>query len=151
MSATEVRRNGDSSSTPQPSAARLASNVIGVAAEPREPQHPLSSPLGRITIASDAIAQIAARTVARCYGVVGMAATGRVPRLLTRDRERQGVQVSRDGDAVAIVLHVVVEHGLNLGEVAATIRSQVGYEVGRLTALRDAAVDVHIDDVRQSG
>jgi uncharacterized alkaline shock family protein YloU len=124
--------------------------VIGVAAEP-EPAHPLSSPLGRITIASDAIAQIAARTVARCYGVVGMATRGRVPRLLTRDRERQGVEVTRDGDAVAIDLHVVVEHGLNLAEVAATIRSQVGYEVERLTGLRVATVDVHIDDVRHGG
>jgi uncharacterized alkaline shock family protein YloU len=126
--------------------------VIPVAAE-TEPQStdPLHSPLGRITISSDAIAQIAARTVARCYGV-GMAARGRVPRLLPRARERQGIEVSRDadGNGVAIDLHVVVEHGLNLAEVAATIRSQVGYEVERLTGLTVASVDVHIDGVRQS-
>jgi uncharacterized alkaline shock family protein YloU len=124
-----------------------------VAAETQpQPSDPLESPLGRITISSDAIAQIAARTVARCYGVVGMAARGRVPRLLPRARELQGIQVSRDGngDGVAIDLHVVVEHGLNLGEVASTIRSQVGYEVERLTGLRVGSVDVHIDDVRQS-
>jgi uncharacterized alkaline shock family protein YloU len=124
-----------------------------VAAE-TEPQStdPLHSPLGRITISSDAIAQIAARTVARCYGVVGMAARGRVPRLLPRARELQGIEVSRDadGNGVAIELHVVVEHGLNLAEVAATIRSQVGYEVERLTGLTVASVDVHIDGVRQS-
>jgi uncharacterized alkaline shock family protein YloU len=125
--------------------------VIGVAAEPEPtPEHPLSSPLGRITISSDAIAQIAARTVARCYGVVGMATRGRVPRLLSRDRERQGVEVTRQDGGVAIDLHVVVEHGLNLAEVASTIRSQVGYEVERLTGLPVASVDVHIDDVRQS-
>jgi len=124
-----------------------------VAAE-TEPQStdPLYSPLGRITISSDAIAQIAARSVVRCYGVVGMATRGRVPRLLPRARERQGIEVSRDanGDGITIDLHVVVEHGLKLTEVAATIRSQVGYEVERLTGLRVASVDVHIDDVRQS-
>jgi uncharacterized alkaline shock family protein YloU len=111
---------------------------------------PLTTPLGRITIASEAIAQIAARTVAQCYGVVGMASRGRVPRLLTRDRERQGVEIARAGESVAIGLHVVVEHGLNLAEVAATIRSQVGYEVERVTGLRVSAVDVHIDNVRSS-
>jgi uncharacterized alkaline shock family protein YloU len=153
VSATEVRRNRDNRSTAQPQGLAGASKVIGVAAEP-EPQStdPLSSPLGRITISSDAIAQIAARTVARCYGVVGMAARGRVPRLLPRARERQGIEVSRggDGDGIAIDLHVVVEHGLNLAEVAATIRSQVGYEVERLTGLGVASVDVHIDGVRRS-
>jgi len=112
---------------------------------------PITTPLGRISISSDAIAHIAARAVARCYGVVGMSARGRVPRLLTRDRERQGVEIGRDGDSVSIGLHVVVEHGLNLAEVAATIRSQVGYEVERITGLRIAAVDVHIDDVKSSG
>ncbi len=111
---------------------------------------PIITPLGRITIASDAIAHVAARTVARCYGVVGMSSRGRVPRLLTRDRERQGVEIGRDGDAVSIGLHVVVEHGLNLAEVAATIRSQVAYEVERITGLHVAAVDVHIDDVKSS-
>jgi uncharacterized alkaline shock family protein YloU len=111
---------------------------------------PLTTPLGRITIANDAIAQIAARTVVQCYGVVGMASRARVPRLLSRDRERQGVEIGRDGDTVAIGLHVVVEHGLNLAEVAATIRSQLGYEVERLTGLRVSAVDVHIDNVKSS-
>jgi uncharacterized alkaline shock family protein YloU len=111
---------------------------------------PLSTPFGRITIADDVVAQIAARTVARCYGVVGMSSRGRVPRLLTRDRERHGVEIGRDGATVSIGLHVVVEHGLNLAEVAATIRSQVGYEVERLTGLGVTAVDVHIDDVKHS-
>ena len=118
--------------------------------ERAEPQ--LSSSLGRITISTGAIGQIVSQTAARCYGVVGMAARGRVPRLLPRARERQGIEISRDADGsgIAIDLHVVVEHGLNLAEVAATIRSQVQYEVERLTGLRVAAVDVHILDVRQS-
>jgi uncharacterized alkaline shock family protein YloU len=109
-----------------------------------------STPLGRITIADGAIAQIAARTVSRCYGVVGTASRGRVPRLLTRDRERQGIDVGREGEAISIGVRVVVEHGLNLAEVASTIRSQVGYELERLTGLQVASVDVHIEDVKTS-
>jgi len=115
-----------------------------------EPGHALSSPLGRITISSDAIAQIVARTAAECYGVVGMSARGRVGRLLVRGRERQGIEVGGNGQGVTVDLFVVVEYGLNLAEVAATVRSRVAYELERLTGLRVAAVEVHIQDVRRS-
>ena len=57
------------------------------------------SELGRITIASDVIAQIVGHTAAECYGVVGMAGKG-LKRLLTRDRLTQGIEVGRRGDAL---------------------------------------------------
>jgi uncharacterized alkaline shock family protein YloU len=63
---------------------------------------------------------------------------------------RDGVTVEGDAAGLRIELHVVVEHGLNLAEVAATIRSQVAYEVERLTGLTVAAVEVVIQRVRQS-
>ncbi len=118
--------------------------------ERAEPE--LSSSLGRITISPGVIAQIVAHTTARCYGVVGMAGgpKARVGRFLPRSRATQGIAVSGNGDGIALDLHVVVEYGLNLTEVAATIRSQVQYEVERLTGLPVSSVDVHIQDVRQS-
>jgi uncharacterized alkaline shock family protein YloU len=110
----------------------------------------LSSPLGRITISSEAVAQIVGHTAAECYGVVGMAGRGRVARLLARERVTQGIAVGGDGsDGVTVELNVVVEYGLNLAEVAANVRSRVTYEVERLTGLRVAAVEVRIRDVRQ--
>ena len=108
------------------------------------------SELGRITVAPEAIAQIVGHTAAECYGVVGMAGRGRVARLLTRDRLTQGIEVEGREDGVVVDLHVVVEYGLNLAEVAATVRSRVAYEVQRLTGLPVAAVEVHIEDVRRS-
>ena len=117
----------------------------------------LSSPLGRITISKEVVAQIVGRTAAECYGVVGTAPRPgpggvrvRVPRPLARGRLTQGVSVNGGGDGLRIDLHVVVEHGLNLAEVGATVRSRVAYEVERLTGLTVAAVEVHIDDVRRS-
>jgi uncharacterized alkaline shock family protein YloU len=133
-----------------------------------EAERTLSSELGRITISSDAIAQIVGETARECYGVVGMAARGPVGKLLgRRERSTQGIQIARgsangkganregaDGDGagvdVTIDLHVIVEYGLNLAEVASTIRNRVSYEVGRLTGLPVRAVEVHIDDVRRS-
>ena len=115
-----------------------------------EAEPALASPLGRITIANEVVAQIVGHTAAECYGVVGMSARGRVGRLLSRDRLRQGIVVGGDGDGLRIDLYVVVEYGLNLAEVAATVRSRVAYEVERLTGLPVAAVEVHIRDVRRS-
>jgi uncharacterized alkaline shock family protein YloU len=101
---------------------------------------------GRLTISRDAIAEIVAETALACYGVVGLTAGTRVRRML----RREGVSVEGPRDALRLVLHVVVEHGLNLAEVAATVRSQVGYEVERLTGLTVAAVEVVIQQVRES-
>ena len=110
----------------------------------------LSTSLGRITIAGDAVAQIVGHTAAQCYGVVGMAARGgRVGRLLARDRLKQGISVGRSPEGLTIELHVVVEYGLNLAEVASTVRNRVAYEVTRMTGLPIRTVEVHIDDVRR--
>jgi uncharacterized alkaline shock family protein YloU len=114
---------------------------------------PLDSPLGRITISSDAIAHIVGETARECYGVVGMASRGPVGKLLgKRERLKQGIQIARDPEGgVTIDLHVVVEYGLNLAEVASTVRNRVSYEAGRLTGLPVRSVEVHIEDVRRTG
>jgi uncharacterized alkaline shock family protein YloU len=109
-----------------------------------------STALGRISISPEAIAQIVGRTAAECYGVVGMAARGPVAKLPWRDRVTQGVAVTTADGGVRIDLHVIVEYGLNLAEVGNSIRARVGYEVERLTKLPVAAVEVHIDDVKES-
>ena len=112
------------------------------------------SELGRITIAPEAVAQIVGRVASECYAVVGMAVRGpareRVTQLLPRGRPARGIVVRNVEGAVGLELHVVVAYGLNLAEVAATVRSRVTYEVERLTGLRVAAVDVHIEDVKRT-
>jgi uncharacterized alkaline shock family protein YloU len=111
----------------------------------------LSSPLGRISISHEAVAHIVGRVAAEAYGVVGMAARGPRERLLTRDRLRQGIAVrGSTEEGVTIELSVVVEYGLNLAEVASTLRNRVRYEIERLTGLNVADVEVRIQDVRRS-
>ena len=110
----------------------------------------LASPLGRITIANEVVAQIVGHTAAECYGVVGMASRARLPRMLGRERVTQGITIGGGSEGVAIELNVVVEHGLNLAEVASTVRNRVAYEVERLTGLPVASVDVRIQDVRRT-
>ena len=109
-----------------------------------------SSDLGRIAISGEAVARIVALTAAECYGVVGTTTPGKLGRLLPRGRPTRGIEISGNGRGITITLHVVVEHGLNLAEVASTVRSRVTYEVGRMTGLEVAAVEVHIEAVRAS-
>ena len=101
---------------------------------------------GRLTIAREAVAEIVGETTLGCYGVVGLSAGSRVGRMF----RREGISVEGDATGVRIEVHVVVEHGLNLAEVASTVRSQVAYEVERLTGLTVGSVEVVIQRVRQS-
>ena len=111
----------------------------------------LASRPGRISISHDAVAHIVGRVAAEAYGVVGMAPRSPRQRLLTRDRLRQGITVGGSAEeGVTIELSVVVEYGLNLAEVAASLRNRVRYEVERLTGLPVASVEVRIQDVRRS-
>ena len=106
----------------------------------------LELPGGPLTIARDAVAEIVAETALACYGVVALTAGTRVRRLL----RREGVTVEGRAEALQLGLHVVVEHGLNLAEVAGTVRAQVGWEVTRLTGLTVESVEVVVQQVRQS-
>ena len=110
--------------------------------------HALSTRLGRITISSDAIAQIVAETASECYGVVGMKGSLRGQLARARGRPRE---IRQNGGGVTVDLHVVVEYGLNLAEVASSVGNRVVYEVEWLTGLPVRAVEVHVDDVRMSG
>jgi uncharacterized alkaline shock family protein YloU len=116
----------------------------------------IPSSLGTITVAPEAIGQIVGRVAAECYGVVGMslrapgAPRERVTRLLPGRKPLRGIVVRSEGSAAAIELYVVVAYGLNLAEVAATVRSRVAYEVERLTGLQVVSVDVHIQDVKRT-
>jgi uncharacterized alkaline shock family protein YloU len=112
---------------------------------------PTDSTLGQVRVANAAVERIVADTAAECYGVIAMAVRGgRVGRLIARARPTLAVDVAEVLEGLAVRLDVVVEHGLNLAEVAATVHSHVSYEVERLTGLSVAAVDVRIADVRRS-
>ncbi len=109
-------------------------------------------PHGTVTIPDDVVAQVVALTVLECYGVVGMTSTrlvDGVARLLRRDAVTRGVSVTRGADGPAVELNVVMEHGLNLAEVADNVRARVEYQVARLTGTPVASLEIHIQAVRR--
>lgn len=112
----------------------------------RETEH------GRVTMTTGAIAAVAGRAVEESFGVVDQAAGRRGPlRLLARSKSDPGVRVRESDGGLALELHVVVDHGVNLGEVTSMVQSRVTYEVERHTGLVVKAVDVHVDSARRNG
>jgi len=108
-----------------------------------------STELGTIAVSMDAIAQLVGQAAAESYGVVALAGRGRLSRLIPWGIKK-GVDVEQRDDGLAIELRIVVEHGLKLAEVAATVRSRVEYELERMIGVPAMALEVHIDGVRSS-
>ena len=102
---------------------------------------------GRVAITRDAIAAIVGRATAESYGVVGLAGTGRISRLLPWGI-RKGVDVRLGEQGLEVEVRVVVEHGLKLAEVSDAVRERVSYELERMVGLPVAVLDVRIERVR---
>lgn len=109
---------------------------------------------GTIQVSSRAIATVAGRAVAECYGVVGMAARrtrlGVVEVLEPRQYSR-AVEVRFADDHVTIDVYVVLEHGLRITEIAHNIMSNVKFAVERTLGLRVVRVNVNVQALRVSG
>lgn len=134
----------------------MAQLRIGPQAESAPPQamHRQAEPrpAGKIEVAPRAIATLAGRAVAECYGVVGIAARhsrrpGQVE-LLPPEHYGRGVEVRFRGDATVIDVHVVLEHGLRITEIAHNIMASVKFAVERPLGLRVVSVNVNVQALR---
>jgi uncharacterized alkaline shock family protein YloU len=106
---------------------------------------------GRVEIAPRAIATIAGRAVAQCYGVVGVAARrprfGRVE-LAPPGQYAQGVDVRFVDGRVDIDVYVVLEYGLRITEVAHSIMATVKFAVESALGAHEARVNVNVQALR---
>ncbi|HLJ80234.1 MAG TPA: Asp23/Gls24 family envelope stress response protein [Ktedonobacterales bacterium] len=109
---------------------------------------------GKIEVSPRAIATVAGRAVAECYGVVGIAARRArfgVVELLAPEDYRQGVEVRFTADHIAIEVYVVLEHGLRITEIAHNIMQNVKFAVERTLGLRVVRINVNVLALRVNG
>ena len=109
---------------------------------------------GKIEIEPHAVATVAARATAQCYGVVGMAA--RHPRfttveLLTPEHYARSVEVRMSEGEITIDVYVVLEHGLRISEIAHNVMANVRFAVERTLGLRVGRVNVNVQALRVNG
>ena len=110
-----------------------------------------TSEKGIVTITDDVFTNIVGDAASSCFGVKGMASRSKdsgVWYLLRRESMSKGVSVHYGEDgSVAVELHIVVDHGVNLSAVSESIMSEVSYKVTAATGVVVNQVDVYVDSM----
>lgn len=106
---------------------------------------------GCINVSDIVYTDIVGTAAANCFGVKGMAARSvkdGLYHLLRKESVGKGVLVTFNPDGtIAIDLHIVVDNGVNLSAVGASIISEVRYVVAKCTGTQVSAVNVFIDSM----
>jgi len=106
---------------------------------------------GSVNVSTSVYVDIAGTAASNCFGVKGMAArsvTDGVYHLLRKESMGKGVRVDFHEDGtISIDLHIIVDHGVNLSAVGASIISEVRYVVHKCTGTEVRAVNVYIDSM----
>lgn len=106
---------------------------------------------GSVNVSTSVYTDIAGTAASNCFGVKGMAArsvSDGVYHLLRKESMAKGVRVDFHEDgSISIDLHIIVNSGVNLGAVGASIISEVRYVVTKCTGTQVRAVNVFIDSM----
>ncbi len=106
---------------------------------------------GTVNVSTSVYTDIAGTAASNCFGVKGMAArsvSDGVYHLLRKESMSKGVRVEfHEDDSISIDLHIMVDGGVNLGAVGASIISEVRYMVTKQTGTEVRAVNVYIDSM----
>ena len=106
---------------------------------------------GSVNISAGVYTDIVGTAATNCFGVKGMAARSLkdgVYHLLRKESVGKGVYVHfHEDDSISIDLHIMVNHGVNLAAVGASIISEVRYVVTKCTGTEVRAVNVYIDSM----
>lgn len=92
------------------------------------------------------IAGVAASDVDGVSGLRGNVADN-LKAILGDEGRRRGVIAKEEEGSVRITLHVAVEYGFPIHEVAATLQEKVTNEVQTMTGLHVTSVDVYVSDL----
>ena len=106
---------------------------------------------GSVNVSANVYTEIVGTAASNCFGVKGMAArsvTDGLYHLLRKESVGKGVKVHfHEDDSISIDLHIMVDNGVNLNAVGASIISEVRYVVTKCTGTEVRAVNVYIDSM----
>ncbi|MBQ3079613.1 MAG: Asp23/Gls24 family envelope stress response protein [Clostridia bacterium] len=110
-----------------------------------------STGLGLVSVSEEVLLKVAGYTAMGCYGIVGMASkrtTDGIVQMLGIENLSRGVKVRSMNDRVDVDLYIIVEYGISISAVAATLIDTVKYNVEQLTGIKVNKVNVSIEDIR---
>lgn len=105
---------------------------------------------GNVNISDNALEQLVGYSATQVYGVVGMASPSLKDRIvhLARRDFKKGVEVTCEDGRATINVYIIVEHGVNIQEVARNLQQQVTYDVQSHTGLTVAGVNVFVKGIK---
>ena len=106
---------------------------------------------GSVNVSTIVYTDIVGTAASNCFGVKGMAARSvrdGVYHVLRKESVGKGVRVTyHEDNSISIDLHIIVDNGVNLSAVGASIISEVRYVVTKCTGTEVRAVNVFIDSM----
>ena len=106
---------------------------------------------GSVNVNAGVYTEIVGTAATNCFGVKGMAARSvkdGVYHLLRKESVAKGVHVEfHEDNTISIDLHIIVDNGVNLNAVGASIISEVRYVVTKCTGTEVRDVNVYIDSM----
>ena len=106
---------------------------------------------GSVNVNANVYTEIVGTAASNCFGVKGMAArsvTDGVYHLLRKESVGKGVKVQfHEDNSISIDLHIIVDYGVNLNAVGASIISEVRYVVTNTTGTEVREVNVYVDSM----
>ena len=101
---------------------------------------------GTVNISEEVVAAIAALAVSEVEGVYGLSSsfTADLAQMLGKKNMSKGVKLSIDENIVTVECFVVINYGVEIPAVAASIQESVMSAVESMTGLKVAAVNVDI-------
>ncbi len=105
---------------------------------------------GRVRVATEVVASIAALAVLDCQGVAAMCAPqgASVDRLLRRQHGHKGVRVTMlDSTTLRLDLHLAMRASASLPELTEEVQRRVSDAVAKMLGLEVAEVNLHVVDV----
>ena len=106
---------------------------------------------GSLNVSNDVLVDLVGNAALGCYGIVGMASkrsTDGIVQLMGKENLGRGVKIRTSGDKVDIDLFIIVEYGISISAVAASIIETVKYKVEHLTGIPVGRVNVCVEDIR---
>ncbi|MCL2678012.1 MAG: Asp23/Gls24 family envelope stress response protein [Clostridiales bacterium] len=107
------------------------------------------SKAGFIKIANDVVATIVGLATTEVNGIAGMSGgiAGGIAELLGRKNLTKGVKVDISDKEVSIDVHVIMEFGVTIPQVAHNVQQNVKNTVESMTGLKVPYINVHVQGV----
>ena len=108
-----------------------------------------SEEFGTVKISDEVVSIISGIAATEVKGVAGMSGgiAGGIAELLGRKNQSKGVKVTIGDKEVNIDLHVIMEYGVKIPDVAWEIQEKVKKAVETMTGLKVVEVNIHVQGV----